>query len=132
MKITNILMLSALAVWAVLLTSCATPSRAFHSTDSTALVIQSFNDQTAKMLQPTVSDKKSNDELMAEAAALSQHQTAVVILEGYTDEEIGDQFRDRGTPWVVGLRRLGYEHIIFLKGLDVPNPEGLFTIVKYD
>jgi len=132
MKTTNLLTLLALAVGAVFLTSCATPSRAFHNTDSTALVIQSFDSQTARTLQPTTSDKKSNDDLMADAGALSQHQTAVVILEGYTEEEIGDQFRDRGTPWVVGLRRLGYEHIIFLKGLDVANPEGLITIVKYD
>jgi len=132
MKITNILMPLALATATILLTSCSTPSRAFHNADSTALVIQSFENQTARMLQPTASAKKSNDEVMADASALSQHQTAVVILEGYTDEEIGDQFRDRGTVWVVGLRRLGYEHIIFLKGLDVPTPEGLITIVRYD
>ncbi len=132
MKTTNILMALALAAGAALLTSCATPSRAFHNTDSTALVIQSFDNQTAQMLQPTVSTKKSNDDLLADASALSQHQTAVVILEGYTEEEIGDQFRDRGTPWVVGLRRIGYEHIVFLKGLDVADPEGLTTIAKYD
>ena len=83
------------------------------------------------MLQPAVSTRKGNDELLGEAAALSQHQTAVVILEDYTDEEIGDQFRDRGTPWVINLRRLGYSNIIFLKGLGVANPEGLITIVQY-
>ncbi len=132
MKIKNVIISLALAAEAVFLTSCATPSRAFHNTDSTALVIQSFDNQTAQMLQPTVSANKGNDELIADAAALSQHQTAVVILEGYTEEEIGDQFRDRGTPWVVGLRRIGCEHIVFLKGLDVANPEGLITIVKYD
>ncbi len=132
MKIMNVIISLALATGAVFLTSCATPSRAFHNTDSTALVIQSFDNQTAQMLQPTASARKGNDELLADASALSQHQTAVVILEGYTEEEIGDQFRDRGTPWVVGLRRIGYEHIVFLKGLDVANPEGLITVVKYD
>jgi hypothetical protein len=55
----------------------------------------------------------------------------VVILENYTEEEIGGQFRDRGTPWVVGLRNLGYQHIVFLQGLGVANPEGLITIVQY-
>jgi hypothetical protein len=112
-------------------TSCATPSRAFHNTDSTALVIESLDSQTGQMLQPNTSARKSNDQLLAEARALSQHQTAVVILENYTEEEIGGQFRDRGTPWVVGLRNLGYQHIVFLQGLGVANPEGLITIVQY-
>lgn len=128
MNIRISLILLALAVG---VTSCATPSRAFHNTDSTALVIESLDSQTGQMLQPNTSARKSNDQLLAEAAALSQHQTAVVILENYTEEEIGGQFRDRGTPWVVGLRNLGYQHIVFLQGLDVPNPEGLTTLVQY-
>ena len=131
MKSMNSCILLTLGALVLGLTSCASPSRAFHNTDSTALVIQSFSDQTAQMLQPAVSARKSNDELLGEAAALSQHQTAVVILEDYTDEEIGDQFRDRGTPWVINLRQQGYSNIDFLKGLGVANPEGLITIVQY-
>jgi len=127
----NICISLALGVLAVCLTSCASPSRAFHNTDRSALVIESFPDQTCQIIQPTVSAKKSIDDILGEAAGLSQHQTAVVILEEYYEEEIGDQFRDRGTPWVVGLRRLGYANIIFLKGLGVPNPEGLITVVQY-
>jgi hypothetical protein len=131
MKPMNIRISLILLALAVGVTSCATPSRAFHNTDSTALVIESLDSQTGQMLQPNTSARKSNDQLLAEAAALSQHQTAVVILENYTEEEIGGQFRDRGTPWVVGLRNLGYQHIVFLQGLDVPNPEGLTTLVQY-
>lgn len=127
----NICISLALGVLAVCLTSCASPSRAFHNTDRSALVIESFPDQTCQIIQPTVSAKKSIDDILGEAAGLSQHQTAVVILEEYYEEEIGDQFRDRGTPWVTGLRRLGYSNIIFLKGLGVANPEGLITIVQY-
>ena len=117
---------------AVSLSSCATPSRAFHNSDETALVIQSWDNQMCQMLQPSTSARESNDQLLAGATALPQHQTAVVILENYTEEEIGDQFRDRGTPWVVGLRRIGYQHIVFLQGLGVANPEGLTTLVQYD
>jgi len=131
MKPMNIRISLILLALAVGVTSCATPSRAFHNTDSTALVIESLDSQTSQMLQPNTSARKSNDQLLAEARALSQHQTAVVILENYTEEEIGGQFRDRGTPWVVGLRNLGYQHIVFLQGLDVPNPEGLTTLVQY-
>jgi hypothetical protein len=132
MKSTNICISAAFAVLAVILTSCATPSRAFHNTDNSALVIESLEGQACQMLQPATSAKMSNDELMAEAAKLPQHQTAVVILENYTEAEIGDQFRDRGTPWVVGLRRLGYQRIVFLQGLGVADPEGLTTLVEYD
>ena len=117
---------------AVSLSSCATPSRAFHNSDNTALVIQSWDNQICRMLQPTPSAKVTNDQLLAQAVALPQHQTVVVILENYTEEQFGDQFRDRGTPWLVGLRNLGYQHIIFLQGLDVANPEGLTTLVQYD
>jgi hypothetical protein len=131
MKSINICISLALGALAVCLTSCVSPSRAFHNADKTALVIQSFPNQTCQMLQPTVSAKKNIDELLGEAAGLSQHQTAVVILEEYYEEAIGDQFRDRGTPWITGLRRLGYANIIFLKGLGVANPEGLITIVQY-
>ena len=132
MKSVNINMLLAFASMALLATSCATPSRAFHNTDKAALVIDSLEGQTGQMLQPSNPAKMSNDQLLAEAAKLPQHQTAVVILENYTEEEIGDQFRDRGTPWVVGLRRIGYQRIVFLQGLGVANPEGLTTLVEYN
>jgi hypothetical protein len=131
MKLMNIAISLALGTLAVCLTSCASPPRAFHNTDSTALVIQSFNDQTCQMLQPTASAKISNDELLGEAAKLSQHQTAIVILEDYTDEKIGNEFRDRTTSWVIGLRYLGYPNIVFLKGLGVADPEGLIPITQY-
>jgi hypothetical protein len=132
MKLANLVTSLAFVVLAALLTSCATPSRAFHNSDNTALVVQSWDGQNCQMLQPKTSAKQTADQLLAEAAKLPQHQTAVVILENYTEEEIGDQFRDRGTPWVVGLRTLGYEHVVFLQGLDVANPEGLTTLVRYD
>jgi hypothetical protein len=33
---------------------------------------------------------------------------------------------------MVGLKNLGYQHIVFLQGVDVANPEGLTTLVRYD
>jgi hypothetical protein len=131
MKPPQIGTLLALTASVIVLASCASVKPGFHNDDNTALVVQSFNDQTCQMLQPKTTAKESIDEVLAEAAKLDPHQTAVVILEDYYDEEIGDQFRDRGTPWVVGLRRLGYPHIVFLKGLGVPNPENLPIVVQY-
>jgi hypothetical protein len=62
---------------------------------------------------------------------VAQRQTAVVILENYTEPRIGWQYRERGTSWFVGLRGLGYQHIVFLRGTGVANPEGLITLVEY-
>ncbi len=84
------------------------------------------------MVQPVGSQREGNDNVLAKAKTLAQHQTAVVILENYTEPQIGSQFRDRGTPLFVGLRNLGYQHIIFVQGAGVANPEGLITLADYE
>jgi hypothetical protein len=125
----------ALAALPFLLTSCATPQPlrvAFHKSDSTALVIDSLDRRTCQMLQPAASSREQNNKLVQQARSFQQHQTAVVILENYTESGIGSQFTDRGTPWFVVLRGLGYEHIYFLQGDGAATPEGLPTIVQYD
>jgi len=124
----------ALAALPLILTSCATlrPPVAFHKTDNTALVIESLDDRTCQMLQPTASAKEESDKLLEQARSFQQHQTAVVILENYTESRIGEQFNVRGTEWFVALRGLGYEHIYFLQGNGVTDPEGLPTIIRYD
>ncbi len=123
----------ALATLAILLTSCATtsPPQAFHKTDNTSVVIDSLDGKTGQMLEPTASVREENDAVLAKALSQSQRQTAVVILENYTEPRIGWQYRDRGTPWFVGLRSLGYQHIVFLQGTGVANPEGLTTLAEY-
>jgi hypothetical protein len=134
MKFMKIICSLALAALPILLTSCATPPppQAFHNTDNTALVIKSLDDNTSQMVQPAVSNRENNDKLFAKAMTLPQHQTAVVILENYTEPRIGEQFRDRGTSLFVGLRNLGYQHIVFVQGMGVANPDGLITLAEYD
>ena len=131
MKTTTSIFLAALTVT---LTSCTTPKppQAFHNSDNTALVVESLDGRNCQMLQPTASGREDSDKLLARAMNLSQHQTAVVILENYTEPQFGAQFRARGPLWFVGLRNLGYQHIIFLQGKGVRNPEGLTTLVEYD
>lgn len=132
MKICNLMALVALAI---ILTSCATepiPPQAFHNTDSAPLVIASLDNQTCQMLQPTVTQGEKNEMVLAKAMTLPRHQAAVVILENYTEPQIGEQFRDRGTALFVGLRNLGYQHIVFLQGNGVANPEGLPTLAEYN
>jgi hypothetical protein len=126
--------LLAFAALPFMLTSCATPPppEAFHNTDNTALVIKSLDDSTCQIVQPAPSKREGYDNILAMAKALTQHQTAVIILENYTEPEIGSQFRERGTPLFVGLRNLGYQHIVFVQGAGVANPEGLITLANYD
>jgi len=125
----------ALVAVAALLTSCETqplPPQTFHNTDSAPLVIASLDDQTCQMLQPTITGGEKNEAVLAKAMTLPRHQAAVVILENYTEPRIGEQFRDRGTALFVGLRNLGYQHIVFLQGNGVANPEGLTTLAEYN
>jgi hypothetical protein len=134
MKFIKIINATALVALAITLTSCATPPppQAFHNTDNTALVIASLDDKTCQMVEPAASNREGNDNVLALAKVLPQHLTAVVMLENYTEPQIGDQFRDRGTAWFVGLRYLGYQHIVFLQGNGVASPEGLMTLAEYN
>lgn len=118
---------------AVFLTSCATPPPpvVFHNTDTTALVIKSVDDRTSQILQPSASSPEQNDQILTLAKSLPQHQTVVVMLENYTETSLGGQFRERGTPLFVALRGMNYQHIIFVKGQNVSDPNGLITLAEY-
>ena len=83
------------------------------------------------MVQPTTSVPESNDLVLSKAETLPQHQTAVVMLENYTERRLGEQYRDRGTTWFVALRELGYKHIVFVQGNNVSDPDGLITLAEY-
>jgi hypothetical protein len=131
MKIT---ILTGLLAIPLLLSSCATPRppQAFHKVDNTALVIDSLDNNTCQVVAPAPLGKQQNDQVLTEAHKLSPRQTAVVILENYSEPQPGAQFRDRTTALFVGLRGAGYEHIVFLQGNGVNNPEGLLTLANYD
>ncbi|MGA3141755.1 MAG: hypothetical protein ABSF10_01755 [Verrucomicrobiota bacterium] len=132
MKSLNISTSLALVALAIISTSCATPPRTFHNYDNTALVIESWDNQTCRMLRPDASVSEDNNRFLARAATLPKSQTAVVILENYTESQIGDQFHDRGTYWLVSLRNLGYRHVVILQGQDITELEGLKILADYD
>jgi hypothetical protein len=130
----NKVILPILMALPLMLTSCATtpPPQAYHATDNNALVIESLDTRTSRIVTPSATPEVGNDKILTAARTLPLHQTAVVILENYTEQQIGDQFRDRGTPWFIGLRCLGYEHIVFLQGTGKTDPNGLIELAKYD
>ena len=131
MKKTLLLVAAALPV---LLTSCATsrPHPAFHNTDNSALIVASLDNRSCQVIAPTTMSKEENARLLAEAKSFAQHQTAVVILENYSEPQLGPEFRDRTLCWFIGLRGLGYQHIVFLQGKGVTDPDGLPTLAEYD
>lgn len=124
------------AVLPLLFTGCATEPKApqaFHNTDNSALIIKSLDNESSQMVMPAISTAEQNGRLLEKARTLAQHETVVVILENYTEPQLGRQFRDRSTPWFIGLRGLGYEHIFFVQGNGAAaNTEGLPLLARYD
>jgi hypothetical protein len=122
------------AVLPVVLSSCSTPKppQAYHNTDSSALVVESIDAKSCEVVAPTAIQREENARLLDQAKTFSQHQTAVIILENYNEPQLGPEFRDRTLDWFIGLRGLGYQHIVFLKGNGVTDPNGLPTLAEYD
>jgi hypothetical protein len=127
-------LLPLLAALPVLLSSCATsrPPQAFHNTDNSALVVESLDNRSCQVIAPTAIAKEENTRVLDQAKAFTQRQTAVVILENYSEPQLGPQFRDRSMAWFIGLRGLGYQHIVFLQGNGTTDPNGLPTLAEYD
>jgi len=125
------LVLAALPFVAI---SCATSKapQAFHNTDNSALVVESLDARSCQVIAPTATARVENAKLLDQAKSFNQHQTAVVILENYNEPRIGTEFRDRSFGWFIGLRGLGYQHIVFLKGNGSTSPDGLATLAEYD
>jgi len=131
MKKTLLLLTAALPFW---VSSCASPPphQAFHNTDNSALIVASLDNTSCQVIAPTAVAKEDNMRLLEQARSFSQHQTAVVILENYNEPKMGQEFRDRTLSWFLTLRELGYQHIVFLQGQGVANPDGLPTLAEYD
>jgi hypothetical protein len=118
----------------VIVSSCATSRTpvAFHNTDNSALIVQSLDGSSCQVVAPTAMTREEDARLLDQARTFSQHQTAVVILENYNEPQLGHEFRDRTMGWFIGLRGLGYQHIVFLRGNGVTDPNGLPTLAEYD
>ena len=127
-------LLLAVAALPVLLLSCATPKprQAFHNADNSALIVETFNNRSCRVISPKASSQAENTLALEQAASLNRRQTAIVILEDYSEPQLGTQFRDRTFDWFIKLRGLGYQHIFFLQGNGVLDPDSLTTLAEYD
>src|ERR1700749_1446523 len=118
----------------LMITSCASPAPAPPACtvqDESALIVEAYADPNA--VDNSTKDKKGRAlaEVLEVARHLPQHRTAIVILENYSEASVGTEFRDRATSWFIGLRGIGYQHIIFVKGHGVPDPNGLPVVAEY-
>src|SRR5579872_3772284 len=88
----------------VMLCSCASnaPRQAFHSSDNTALIVQSLDGRSCQVLAPTAINREDNARLLDQARTFPHNDTAVVILENYSEPEMGPEFRDRTFAWFIG------------------------------
>ena len=117
----------------VMLCSCATPSppQAFHSLDKSVVVIKSLNQRFSQVIAPTLMAETPNTRTLEQLKSLSPRAAVVVILEDYFEPVLGTEFRDRSVEWMLTLRLAGFQHIIFLKGNGVADPEGLPILAQY-
>jgi|ERR1017187_1361328 hypothetical protein len=132
MKKTVLILTAALPV---LLSSCATsrPPQAYQNTDNSALIVESLDAKTCQIIAPVAMvTREDSGRVLEQAKSFAQHQTAVVILENYSEPKLGPEFRDRTFSWFLGLRGLGYQRIVFLQGRGVNDPNGLPTLAEYD
>ena len=131
MKKSLLLLTAALPV---ILSSCATsrPPQAFHNTDNSALIVAVARQPLLPGRRADGHAKEENTRVLDQAKSFAQRQTAVVILENYSEPQLGPEFRDRSMAWFIGLRGLGYQHIVFLQGKGSADPNGLPTLAEYD
>lgn len=118
----------------VVLSSCATsePPQAFYNTDNSALIVESLDSHSCQALAPTATQREEDSRFLDQARTFPRRQTAVVILENYSEPQMGQEFRDRSFGWFIGLRGLGYQRIVFLKGNGMTEVNGLPTLAEYD
>ena len=116
-----------------LLCSCATarPPQTFQDTNPSVLVIVSLDGHSSQVTSPVRLGRMENSQLLEQLKGSARRQIAVVILEDYAELEPGVQFRDRSFAWFLGLRGLGYQHIVFLRGKGVSDPTGLPILAEY-
>lgn len=116
-----------------LLCSCATApvQESFHSTDKSALIIKSIDGRSSQIIAPTAMSAEPNSQILDQLKSYPKGQTAIIILENYGEPQVGPEFRHRTEGWFIGLRGLGFQHIVFLKGNEAADPDGLRVLAEY-
>lgn len=114
--------------------SCASvsPPQGFYSPEPMTLVIRSLDGVSAQLVVPGAMEQEKSEQLLDDLKLLERQKRVVVILENYSEPQLGPEFRDRSVGWFMGLRGLGYQHIVFVRGKGVTDPAGLPVLTEYN
>jgi hypothetical protein len=117
----------------LLLTSCATQNssratlRRFNEQEKANLVVRYYTDLTSYVLKPEKMDGPflsvlDKDAVLTVAKQQPGRELAVVILIHYTDEGQATAVKHE---WSSLLTKVGYERVVFLRGLNGMRVNGL-------
>jgi len=116
--------------------ACSTPDtgtgEVFHGTNNSSIVIESLNERKVQLLAPNATRVMDAPQMLDLLQTMGPRQTAILVLENYSEPQLGTEFRDRTMGWFLGLRGLGYKQIIILRGTGEPSLEGRPILAEYN
>jgi hypothetical protein len=117
----------------VMLGGCASePAPTLCRANRSLLVVDTHDSRTGQVVAPIESAKMEIVPLLDKIKSLAKAPAVIVILENYQEAKPGPVFRDRSLPWYLGLRLLGYDHVVFVQGNGLPDPDGLRVVAEYN
>ena len=117
----------------VMLGSCASDPAPtmFHKASPSLLVVDSLDLRSGQLIAPKETAKMDTAQMLDTIKSFEKSHAVIIILENYREVKLGPEFRDRSLPWFLGLRRQGYEEIVFVQGKGFPDPDGLLVLAEY-
>jgi hypothetical protein len=95
-------------------------------------VVKSLDGRFSQAVAPITIPRMENAKMLERIKTLGVPKTVVIILENYTEPQLGREFRDRVMDWFMEFRQLGCQRIVFLQGKGVADPDGLVVLAEYD
>ena len=112
----------------LLATACSTPRVArFNEQDQADFIVRYYSEDTSYVLKPTKTDGPflsilSRDAVLDVAKQQPSRRLAVVILIQYNVESEAQSVK---RTWITKLTQVGYQRVVFLRGLNGPRVNGL-------
>ena len=117
----------------LLATACSTPQTArFSEQDQADLIVRYYSEDTSYVLKPSKMDGPflsilNRDAVLDVAKLQPGRQLAVVILIHYINESEGESVRQK---WTSLLKEAGYQRIVFLRGHNGMQVNGLSVLAS--
>src|ERR1035441_9137981 len=117
----------------LLATACSTPRTArFSERDQADLIVRYYSEDTSYVLKPSKMDGPflsifNRDAVLDVAKLQPGRQLAVVILIHYSNESEDESVRQK---WTSLLKEVGYQRIVFLRGHNGMQVNGLAVLAS--